>query len=192
MNVSEPEADIEYSRAPAASDGGERGLPATSRGTLGGVRIAVLAGALVAAALLVAAEFLPVFEVRTSARHGGVTTVGSGSHHAYALLPVALLAALLAWSWWRSPSRLAVLAMGVLGVAALVIALGRDLPDAQSNGIERSGGTYVTAAASPRAGLYLETAGALVLLVSSAAGLLLVPPTTAHVQPKSSRRRSAS
>ena len=57
-------------------------------------------------------------------------------------------------------TRLAALAMAILGVAALVIALGRDLPDAQSNGIERSGGTYVTAAASPRAGLYLETAGA--------------------------------
>lgn len=192
MNVSEPEADTEYSRAPTAPEGRERPVAGGSRGGLSGVRPAVVTGALVAAVLLLVAEFLPLFEVRTSARHSTMTTVGSGSHHAYALLPIALLAALLAWSWWRSPSRLAVLALAVLGVASLVIALGRDLPDAQSNGLERSGGTYVTAAASPRAGLYLETAGGLVLLISSAAGLLLVPQRFEQVESKSSRRRSAS
>ena len=99
---------------------------------------------------------------------------------------------MLALAWRRSPTRLAPLAMAVLGVAALVIALGRDLPDAQSNGIERSGGTYVTAAASPRAGLYLETAGAVVLLITSAGGVLLGPWTNGRVQTISSRRRSAS
>ncbi|HEX3976283.1 MAG TPA: hypothetical protein VHW96_08450 [Solirubrobacteraceae bacterium] len=160
-----------------------------------GTRGAVLGGALLAAALLLVAEFLPLFEVRTSARHGAVTTVQSGSHHAYALVPIALLAAGLALAWRRSPTRLAAVAMAVLGVAALVIALGRDLPDAQSNGIERSGGTYVTAAASPRAGLYLETAGAVVLLIASAGGVILFPPspwTNGRVQTISSRRRSAS
>jgi hypothetical protein len=176
MNVSEPEADIEYSRAPSPSNGPEQPVPGRLRGGLGGVHLPVLAGALVAAALLLVAELQPLFEVRTSARNGVVTTVGSGSHHAYALLPIALLAAGLAWAWWRSPGRLAVLGMAVLGVAALVIALGRDLPDAQSSGIERFGGSYVTAAASPRVGLYLETAGALVLLISSAGGLILGPP----------------
>jgi hypothetical protein len=188
MNVSEPEADTEYSRAPAASDGRER----PSGGSLRGTRGAVLAGALVGATLLLVAEFLPLFEVRTRARNSVVTTVQSGSHHAYALLPIALLAAGLALAWRRSPTRLTALAMAVLGVAALVIALGRDLPDAQSNGIEHSGGTYVTAAASPRAGLYLETAGAVVLLISSAGGVLLGPWTGDRVQTISSRRRSAS
>ncbi|MGH2883718.1 MAG: hypothetical protein ACRDPA_13640 [Solirubrobacteraceae bacterium] len=162
---------------------------------MGGVRLAVLSGALVAAALLLVAEFLPLFQVRTSARNSALTTVQSGSHHAYALVPIALLVAGLALAWWRSPTRLAVLAMAVLGTAALVIALGRDLPDAQSNGIERSGGTYVTAAASPRTGLYLETAGAIVLLITSAGGLILPPPTPwtdGRVQTISSRRRSAS
>ena len=195
MNVSEPEADTEYSRAPAASDGHDRPSPGGSGGGLGGIRFPVLAGALVAAVLLLVAEFLPLFEVRTSARNSAVTTVQSGSHHAYALLPIALLAAGLALAWRRAPARLTVLAMAVLGIAALVIALGRDLPDAQSNGIERSGGTYVTAAASPRAGLYLETAGAVVLLIASVGGLILFPPTpwtNGRVQTISSRRRSAS
>ena len=188
MNVSEPEADTEYSRAPTASDGRER----PSAGSLRGIRGAVFGGALVAAVLLLVAEFMPLFEVRTSARNGVVTTVRTGSHHAYALVPIALLAAALALGVAASPTRLALLAMAVLGVAALVIALGRDLPDAQSNGIERSAGTYVTAAASPRAGLYLETAGAVVLLITSAGGLLLGPWTNGRVQTISSRRRSAS
>lgn len=195
MNVSEPEADIEYSRGPGASDTRDRPFAHGLRGGPGGVRLAVLAGALAASALLLIAEFLPLFEVRTSARNGVVTTVQSGSHHAYALLPIVLLAAGLALAWNRSPTRLAALAMAVLGVAALVIALGRDLPDAQSNGIERSGGTYVTAAASPRAGLYLETAGAVVLLITSGGGLILRPPTpqrNAQVRTISSHRRSAS
>jgi hypothetical protein len=195
MNVSEPEADAEYSRAPAASDGVDRPSAGGPRGGFGGIRVPVLAGALAAAVLLFVAEFLPLFEVRTSARNGVVMTVQSGSHHAYALLPIALLAAGLALAWRRAPTRLAVLAIAVLGIAALVIALGRDLPDAQSNGIERSGGTYVTAAASPRAGLYLETAGAVVLLITSAGGLILFPATpwtNGRVQTISSRRRSAS
>ena len=188
MNVSEPEADIEYSRAPAASEGRDR---PSARG-LRGTQSAVLGGALLAAVLLLVAELEPLFEVRTSARNGVVTTVQSGSHHAYALVPIALLAAGLGLAWRRSPARLAALAMSILGVVALVIALGRDLPDAQSNGIERVQGTYVTAAARPRAGLYLETAGGVLLVISGAAGLLLVPPPDAQVQTKSSRRRSAS
>jgi hypothetical protein len=188
MNVSEPEADTEYSRAPEASDGRER----PSAGGLRGTRGAVFAGALVAAAMLLVAEFLPLFEVRTSARNSVVTTVQSGSHHSYALIPIALLAAGLALAWRRSPTRLAAVALAVLGVVTLVIALARDLPDAQSNGIERPGGTYVTAAASPRAGLYLETAGGVILLIAGAGGVLLGPWTNARVRTISPLRRSAS
>jgi hypothetical protein len=188
MNVSEPEAGTEYSRATAGSEGREGPFG----GGLRGARVGVVAGAAVAAALLLVAEFEPLFQVRTSARDSAATTVQAGSHHSYALLPIALLAAGLGMAWRRSPTRLAALAMAVLGAAALAIALGRDLPDARSNGIERAAGTYVTAAASPRAGLYLETAGAIVLLISSAGGLLLGSWTDGRVQTISSRRRSAS
>jgi hypothetical protein len=188
MNVSEPEADTEYSRAPAASEGRERASEEGPRG----IRGAVFAGALVAAALLLVAEFLPLFEVRTSARNSVITTVGSGSHDSYALIPIALLVAGLALAWRRSPTRLAALALAVLGVVTLVIALARDLPDAQSSGIERSGGTYVTAAASPRAGLYLETAGGVILLIAGTGGVLLGPWSNGRVQAISAPRRSAS
>jgi amino acid transporter len=188
MNVSEPEADTEYSRASGASEGRGR----ASEGGRGGVAVAVVSAALVAAALLLVAEFLPLFEVRTSAHDAVVKTVSSGSHHAYALVPIAVLAAAQARIWWRAPLRLPLVAMTVLAVAALVIALGRDLPDTQSSGLERSGGTYVTAAASPRAGLYLETAGGVILLIAGVGGLLLGPRLEPAVQTVSSRGRSAS
>jgi hypothetical protein len=178
MNVSEPEADTEYSRAPRASEARGRGLAGVS----GATRIAVAAGALLAGLLLFIAEFEPLFAVRTSARNGVTRTVVAGSHHAYGLIPIAVLAVVLAFVWWRSMSRLPALAMAVLGVAALVIALGRDLPDAQASGIARSHGTYVAAAASPRAALYLETAGGVILLLAGVGGLLLGPSPARPLQ----------
>ena len=174
MNVSEPEADTEYSRGSAAS-GALAGAPRA-------IATAVTGGALLGAALLLVAEFLPLFEVRTSAHDSVATTVIAGSHHSWALLPIAVLAAGLAIAWWRSGSRLALIALGVLAIVALVIALGRDLPDAQSSGLERSGATYVLAAASPRIALYLETAGSVILLLSAGAGLMLNPRPTSQVQ----------
>ena len=178
MNVSEPEADTEYSRATPASQGREPGLAGASRAT----RIAVAGGALVAGVLLFVAEFLPLFEVRTSARNGVTRTVAAGSHHSYGLVPIAVLAVLLALTWLRAPGRLPAVAMVVLAVAALVIALGRDLPDARASGIARSGGTYVTAAASPRLALFLECAGGVILLLAGVGGLLLGPTPKRPVQ----------
>jgi hypothetical protein len=136
----------------------------------------------VAGVLLFIAEFLPLFDVRTSARHGVTRTVLAGSHHSYGLIPLALLAVALGVIWWRSPGRLPAVAMVVLAIAALVIALGRDLPDAQATGIARSGATYVSAAASPGIALYLETAGGVMLLLAGVGGLLLGPAPKRPVQ----------
>jgi MFS superfamily sulfate permease-like transporter len=136
----------------------------------------------VAGLLLFVSEFLPLFEVQTSARNDVTRTVVAGSHHSYGLIPLAVLAVALALVWWRSPGRLPALAMAVLAVAALVIALGRDLPDAQASGLARSGGTYVAAAASPRVALYLETAAGVILLIAGVGGVLLGPPPARPVQ----------
>ena len=178
MNVSEPEADTEYSRATAVSRGRGRGRA----GAPGATRIAVAGGAATAGVLLFAAEFVPLFEVRTSAHKGATRTVVAGSHHSYGLIPIAVLAVALAVIWGRAPGRLPAAAMVVLAAAALVIALGRDLPDAHASGIARSHGTYVVAAASPRAALYLETAGAVILLIAGDGGLLLGPSPARSVQ----------
>jgi hypothetical protein len=197
MNVSQPEADTEYSRGPGASGAAE--TPARSRwaGPSGRGTMLVVGAALLGAALLLVAEFTPLLHVHSSARGAGVIkTIGTGSHHAYALVPVALLAAGLSLGVRATGSRAALLAIGALGVVVLGIALLGDLPDAQASGlVGHAGGPYVSAASSPSIGLYLETLGAVMLLLAGGAGLLLAPRPARPVDGRpqiSSSGRSAS
>jgi hypothetical protein len=196
MNVSEPEADTEYSRAEGPSDG--------RRGTAGGrltggsdrTGVAVLGAGLAGAVVLLAAEFTSLFTVRSSAHGRVIDTVMTGSHHSYALLLIAVLAAGMSVTGLRSGSRPAALAIGMLGVAALIIALGHDLPDARASGLmRRADGTYVSIAGSPAVGLYLETLGGVVLLITAAAGALLRSGAAVGAAERTSisrARRSAS
>ncbi len=150
--ASRPEARSEYSR----------GFPA---------RIAVPAGALAGAALLCAAEFMPLLRLRAGVRSSIVATVGTGSHHDYALLPIALLVAALA-DGVRRASRAAVVAIGLLGVLALGIAVLADLPAVHARGLVLVAGRPVLASAVPAAGFYLETLGAVVLVLTAGLGAL--------------------
>jgi len=135
----------------------------------------VLAGGLIGAALLLVAEFTPLLKVHASYSPAVIRTVQTGSHDSYALVPVALAAVILIFAVWRTGSRLALLATAVLAVVALLIALIGDLPDAQATGLIGSATTrFATASATPSIGLYLETLGAVVLLITAAAGLLLL------------------
>lgn len=176
MNVSEPEADTEYSRAEGFSGGRRARAGALRAGGSDRTGTAVLGAGLGGAALLLAAEFTPLFTVRSSAHDRVINTVMTGSHHSYALLLIAVLAAGLTLTGLRSGSRPAALAIGMLGVAALIIAVGHDLPDARAGGLmRRADGTYVSIADSPAVGLYLETLGGVVLLITAAASALLRP-----------------
>lgn len=158
----------------------------------------VTAAALLGAAVLVAAEFTTLLRVRPATFHASVIqTVTAGAHHSYALLPVALLAIGLALVGRSAESRLAYAAVGVLGLVALGIALLGDLPDVHAVGLIRhANGTYVSATSSAGAGMYLETLGAVVLLVSGAAGVMLAPRARRHSRPERDSddrlRRSAS
>ncbi len=127
MNTTRPEADIEYSRGHGALNGDSApplgppgGRPRRHSST---IRWGLLAGGLSGAALLAVAEFTPLFTIHTLAGQTAIKTVQTGSHDSYALLPVALLAALLSLEVWRTRARLALVATGVLGVVALLIAL---------------------------------------------------------------------
>jgi hypothetical protein len=193
MSAFRPEADTEYSRGEPASDVAGVTVRTPSPAT----RIAVLGGGLVGSVLLLAAEFTPLLHVYSSARGAPIVkTIGTGSHHAYALVPLALLAGALTVGARAGTSRLAPASIGFLGLVALGIALIGDLPAAHASGLlGHAGATYVSAAAHPGAGLYLETLGGVVLLLTSAAGLLLAGSSADsghHRAPLSLRGRSAS
>ncbi len=174
MSAARPEAEPKYSRGPEGPEGAGADLAGGRGGASGRIAIAVLAGGLVGAALLLAAEFTPLLSVHTSTSAAAIKTVATGSHDSYALIPVALLAGLLAYAAWRTGSRLALWAIGVVGLLALLVALIGDLPDAQASGFIGSPTTSLTSAsATPRVGFYLESLGAVVLLITAAGGLLL-------------------
>jgi hypothetical protein len=201
MNASRPEADTEYSRAEGASERPRRARkgvsPATWNRRYEFHRAGVLTAGLLGALLLLVAEFTPLLHVNTAAHTHIARTVYTGSHHSYALVPIALLAVLLAYLIWTSGSRLALLATGVLGLLTLGVALLGDLPDAHASGLVGSATTGLSgASSSPGIGLYLETLGAIVLILTAGAGLLLEPippaPRRRRRPPSSSRTRSAS
>ena len=160
------------------------------------MKLAVLVGAGVGAGLLALAEFMPLLKVRSSASRGVIDTVSTGAHDSYALVPIALLAGVLAYAIWRTGSRLALIATALLGVLVLLIALLGDLPDAQATGLVGSASThFAIASSSPAAGLYLETLGAIVLLITAMGGLLLGAPGTGardFPDPSADRTRSGS
>lgn len=178
MKPTRPEAETEYSRGGRAPEGDLGPSPgsagATARPGPARLTAALGGGGALGAVLLVMAEFMPLLRIHSSASQSVVDTVSTGSHHSYALIPIALLAALLTWAVWRSQSRLALLATGLVGVVALLIALLGDLPDAQATGLIGSETTHFALASStPAVGLYIETLGAIVLLISAGIGLLL-------------------
>lgn len=178
MNATPPEANIEYSRGDPPSggvSGARRGTREGRESALGG-RLAggLLAGGLLGALLLVVAEFTALFQVRAAATAVPVRSASTGSHHSYAMALIAVCAVALSIAVWRLGSRPALLGIGVLGIAALLIALLGDLPDASATGLVFTSSHYVIARARPSAGFYLETLGALVLLLTSVWGLLLV------------------
>ena len=143
----------------------------------GPIRAGLLAGAVAGALLLIAAELTPLFTIHVSSAHGAVRSVSAGSHDSYALVPVAILALGLGYGASRAGSRFALLCLGVLGTVALLLGLLRDLPDARRGGLLPAGpGRYAEAAASPGAGLYLETLGAVVLILTSVSGFILIGP----------------
>jgi hypothetical protein len=119
--------------------------------------------ALIGAVLLVLGEFLDLYAVKR-----GVVVIQEptgGSHHAYSLLiagMAAIGATLLARATEAWPPGAAV---AVLGVAALVVVLIGDLPDATSSGLTSDARL---AHADPGVGFWVELAGAAVVCVSGA------------------------
>lgn len=200
MNRTPPEANIEYSRGDRVS-GGVSGAGATGESTAAGapaqapqkVATGLFAVAVMGALLLFAAEFTTLFVVHASGVTKPLKTESAGAHHSYALALIAVVAVVLALAVWRAGSRPALLGLGVLGVAALLIALVGDIPDATASGLLLlTSSHYIEATATPKAGLFIETVGALLLLIACAWGFLLTtPPSRPSRRPPPRRRTSA-
>lgn len=138
--------------------------------------------ALLGALLLLIAEFTTLYQVHASNVAGPIKSVSTGANDSYALIPIALAVVLLAFGFWRSDSRSSLLAIGVLGVVVLLLSLLGDLPDAHASGLIGSTSShFVDASSTPSAGLYLETLGAILLLIACGCGFLLtgLPAATA-------------
>jgi hypothetical protein len=189
MSGTPPEAKVEYSRATERSER-LRLQSEPPRWRVGvAVPAAVLAGGIAGALMLIASEFTTLYAVHVSTSHAPVQTITGASHNDYAFVPMAVLALILTYGAARHGSRPALLALGLVGVLALVIAIAGDLPDSHASGLLGSSSThYVNASSSAGVALYLETLGAVVLIVTCGAGFLLAGPPSGRPR----RRRNAA
>jgi hypothetical protein len=196
MIASLPEAEAKYSRGRVALRRARGRLNGRSEGDWRVAQRAAQAVALIGAAALAVAEFAPLYRVRTDVGHQIVRSVSAGSHHSYALLPMAVLAALLAAalgrSGWPAPAALA-----LEGLVALGIVLFGDLPDVHRAGVLGTAATGLHEVDTVAgAGLYLEALGAIALLAAGAAGLIFSLTTGAdssvHAPGPSVEKKSGS
>jgi hypothetical protein len=171
------------------------------------VRKAIFGLTEAAAVLLALAQFLPLFHTHVSSTAAAVGSGTVGGAHAWGVLLVALLAAFLGGSVLAGSGRFGLLLVGLLGAIVLLIALSHDLPDAHAHGLRLVAGRYDTATNVIGIGLYVEIAGALLLMLTAAVGFLfggeaMTPaPRPAPgprrrsraepIQPRSQRRQSS-
>lgn len=172
-----PGARNEYSRGNEGSKGAYeagsgpvlRAERHRSRALGRGASGVILAGTLLAALLLVAAEFTTLYQAHLSTKSAPIKSVTAGSHNSYAMVPIAVLAAAFGLGVRRTGSRVLLLGIGILGVVALLLALLHDLPDAHAVGLANH--NSVTATTTPSIGLYLETLGGILLIAMGGLGL---------------------
>ena len=153
-----------------------------------GLRSAVVGLAVAGAVLLVAAEFTTLYGVHIASRSAPIQTVSGGSNNSYAMIPIAALAVFLALAGIGGGGRWALIALGAVGVVALLISLVGDLPSAHHAGPIHLGGRYVNGSSKPDLGMYLETLGAVLLVVAAGLGLLSGEPPGGRAWRPAARR----
>jgi hypothetical protein len=133
-------------------------------------RYGLLVPLLGGAALLIAAEFFTLWEIRvlTTVPEDGTAT--GGAHHGYALLVIGLALIPMSLGAVLGGSRPAAVACLVLSLGAAGVVVFVDLPDVSETGL--IGETYEAAVARPQTGFYLESLGATLAVVGSVATLV--------------------
>ena len=171
----------DYSKGMAPS------LPSLPRANA--LRFDLLAAAVVGVICLLLATFATVIEIKvgtTTKVPDHDTHLSGWDRHGPALLVIALFASVMIAGALRG-ARPAMTALAALGLVALLIAVIGDVPDLDETGF--IGQVYEDAAAGPKAGFYLETLGAVLLLASG--GLMLALPSGAAAADRRSARAEA-
>src|SRR3954470_5362045 len=153
------------------SQDNSRGMAAPNRASAlrAGLRIGLLIAGLAGLAGWAAATAATVIRITvgTTTRLANLDTELSGwERHGPALLVVRAFALVMLFGAFRG-ARPAMLAVVACGVAALVVALGLDLPHLDDTG--QVGRLYTDASAGPEVGFWLEVAGGVLLVVCGGA-----------------------
>jgi hypothetical protein len=138
---------------------------------------------------LLLATFATIIEIKvgtTTKVPDHDTHLSGWDRHGPALLLIAVFALLMVAGALRG-ARPAMIALVLLGLAALLIAVVGDVPDLNKTGF--IGEVYEDAAAGPKAGFYLETLGAVLLLAGG--GLMLAMPAAERPAPRTRAERPA-
>ena len=176
----------QYSKGVSALGGAFSRLGSGIAGRPREVRWALAGVGLLGALLLIVSEFATVTHVKVITvvlPHSERTGFDQNSG---AMLILGLVALPMLYGAARAGSRPAMLAVGVLGLIAFLIAILGDLPDVTQAGLifrER----YEDAKAEPQFGFYLEVAGAVLLFLSAGlmflAGVSNAPAGRERVEP---------
>ena len=163
--------------------------PNRATGHPGAVRLGLALGGVLGVAALAAATFSTVIRITvgTATRLANLDTELSGWERHGAALPVIGVFALVMLAGAARGARPAMVAVFACGLAALVVALGLDLPHLDDTG--QVGRLYTDASAGPRAGFWLEVAGGAVLAL--AGGGLYAMASGADARLAAGRARTA-
>jgi hypothetical protein len=151
------------------------------------LRLALLGAAAAGVICLLLATFATVIEIKvgtTTKVPDHDTHLSGWDRHGPALVLIALFAAAMIAGALRG-ARPAMAALAALGLVVLLIAIIGDVPDLDETGF--IGQVYEDAAAGAKGGFYLETLGAVLLLVSGGLMLALPAPSAATADRRSAR-----
>lgn len=182
-------ATHDYSSRPRGARGPESPSQRAVRSALALRAILGVAG-LTGAVLLVVSTFTPVVEIMvltTSDIAGQDTSITGGDLHGVALVLVALFGLVMLAGALRG-ARPAMAALAATGLLALGLIVGLDVPELDNTGQLARLYEDVSAGAGP--GFFLETAGAVLLLLAGG-GLLLTAGDGAPGRPERRRRDEA-
>ena len=150
--------------------------------------LAVLA--ILGALILAYAEWNDLYRVVSSSgvvldAPGAVRTGGDNHGYAQVVIAAAAIAAVVLARLTGQP--LPAWSIACLGLIALVVTLAIDLPDATSSGLTAGG--HQLGEADPAVGLWLELAGAVLLMTAGAGLALVLRRSAAGLRPRRERAR---